>query len=158
MGLLLAALAAGGAGCGEEGGVAEGAALTVYVSTPLRGAEGEAGRRLCDEAREQAAQGKGDEELKLRVVCLDSAGAGGSWTLAQVGENARQATEDSAAVAYVGEPDREARTQSRPILDTAEIAQLGEFNGREAIETIIAAIAEGDSDDPRAAVYDAIEG
>ena len=154
--LLLAALAVGGAGCGEEGGVAEGATVTVYVSAPLRGAEGEAGRRLCDETREQAAQGKGDDELKLRIVCLDASGPDGRWTLAKVGSNARQATENSTTVAYIGEPDRKARLQSRPILDAAGIAQIGNVPGRQAIAQIEAALRNDDSGDPRDAVFDAL--
>lgn len=136
------------AGCGEEG-AEEGAELTVYVSAP--------GQRLCDEARAEARGEKTTGDHTLQVVCLD-AGAGDSGTLAKVGSNARRATEDSTTVAYIGEPDRETRKQSQPILQTAEIAQLGEFNGREAIQTVIVAIDEGDSDDPRAAVFDAIEG
>jgi hypothetical protein len=154
--LLLAAVAAVGSGCGEEGGAEEGATVTVYVSAPLQGAKGETGRRLCGEAREQAAQGKGDEDLDLRVVCLDAAGADGAWTLAQVGENARRATEDSTAVAYLGEPELEARRQSRPILEAAGIAQIGELRGREAIAQVQAALRESDSGDPRDAVFDAI--
>jgi hypothetical protein len=147
--VLLAALASG---CGEEG-AAGGATVTVYVSAPQRGPEAEAGRRLCDEAREQAGQGRGGEELRLRVVCLDASGPDGAWTLAQVGANARRATEDSTAVAYVGEPDPEARRQSRPIVDAAEIAELGGMTGREAVAAVTAAIAEGDESEPRQAVF-----
>ena len=150
--LLLVVLAA--SGCGEEG-AAGGATVTVYVSAPLRGAEAEAGRRLCDEAREQADQGRGEEDLRLRVVCLDASEGDRAWSLAQVGANARRATEDSTAVAYVGEPDPEARRQSRPIVDAAGIAQLGGMTGREAVAAVRAAIAEGDESEPRKAVFDA---
>jgi hypothetical protein len=146
--LLTAVLAVTLAGCGEEG-AQEGAELTVYVSAP--------GQQLCDEAREAARGVKTSGEHTLRVVCLDTGSKDGG-TLAKIGSNARRATEDSTTVGYVGEPDRETRKQSQPILNTAEIAQLGEFNGQEAIKTVIDAINEGDSDDPRAAVYDAIEG
>lgn len=154
--LLPAALAVGGAGCGEEGGAAEGATVTVYVSAPLRGAEGDAGRRLCDEAREQVAQGKGGDDLKLRVVCLDASGPDGRWTLAKVGSNARRATEDSTTMAYIGEPDRKARLQSRPILEAAGIAQIGSVPGRQAIAQIETALRDDDSGDPRDAVFDAL--
>lgn len=156
MALLLAALAVGAASCGEEGGAAEGATVTVYVSAPLRGSEGEAGERLCDEAREQAAQGKSDDELKLRVICLDASGPDGSWTLAQVGANARRATEDSTAVAYIGEPDREARRQSQPIVDAAGIAEVGGLSGRRAMAQIQAALRASDSNDPRDTVFAAL--
>jgi hypothetical protein len=146
--LLTAVFAVTVAGCGEEG-AQEGAELTVYVSAP--------GQRLCDEARAEAQGKRTTEDHTLRVVCLGTGSKGGG-TLAKVGSNARRATEDSTTVAYVGEPDREARKQSQPILSAAEIAQLANLNGGEAIQTVIAAINEGDSDDPRAAVYDAIEG
>jgi hypothetical protein len=142
-------------GCGEEG-AAEGASVTVYVSAPLRGAEAEAGRRLCDEARERAAQGRGTGELELRVRCLDAAGPDGSWTLAQVGANARRATEDSTAVAYVGEPDPAARKHSRPIVAAAGIAELSGLSGREAVAEVAAALDGGDASDPRDAVFDAL--
>ena len=154
--LVAAALAAAlVAGCGEEG-AAGGATVTVYVSAPLRGDEAQAGRRLCGEAREGAEQGKGAEDLRLRVVCLDAAGPDGKWTLTQVGANARRATEDSTAVAYVGEPDPEARRQSRPIVDAAGIAEVGGMTGRAAVAQVEAAIAEGDESEPRQAVFEAL--
>jgi len=152
--LLLAVVSlAAASGCGEEGAAAD-ATVRIYVSAPLRGAEAEAGRKLCDEAREQAEQGKGGEGHELRVVCLDSSG-GGAWTLAQVGANARRATEDSSAVAYVGEPDPAARRQSRPIVEAAGIAELGGFSGRKAVAKVVKAMEEGDPSRPRDAVFDA---
>ncbi|HKO37631.1 MAG TPA: hypothetical protein VJU14_04615 [Solirubrobacterales bacterium] len=146
--LLVAVLAGAVAGCGEEG-AQEGAELTVYVSAP--------GQRLCAEARAEAQGKRTAGEHTLRVVCL-ATGSKDGGTLARVGGNARRATEDSTTVAFLGEPDRETRKQSQPILASAEIGQLGELSGREAIKAVIAAIDEGDSGDPRAAVYDAIEG
>lgn len=140
------------AGCGEEGAAA-GATLRVYVSAPLRGPEGEAGRRMCDEAREQASQGRGGEAPDLKVVCVDASGGGGDWTLAQVGANARQATEDSAAVAYVGEPAAAAREQSRPIVEAAGIAELGGLSARAAVAKIAKTIEAGDKSQPRDDVF-----
>jgi hypothetical protein len=143
------------AGCGERGAEA-GARVRVYVSAPLHGAEAAAGRRLCTGAREEAARAGGEvEDLELEVICLDAAGEGGRWTLAQVGANARRATEDSSAVAYVGEPAELARKQSRPIVAAAEIAELGGVSGEEAVTAVVAAIREGDADHPRDAVFKA---
>jgi len=142
-------------GCGEEG-AESGATVRVYVSAPLRGEEGGAGRRLCDEARERAVKGSGEADLEMQVVCLDASGADGRWTLAQVGANARRASEDSAAIAYVGEPAQEARRQSRPIVEAAGIAELAGLAGREAVAEVSAAIAEGDESKPRQAVFDAV--
>jgi hypothetical protein len=153
--LLMALAGAALLGCGEEG-AESGATVRAYVSAPLRGAEGDAGRRLCNEAREQAAQGGWDSELELRVVCLDASGPDGDWTLAQVGANARRASEDSAAIVYVGEPDRQSRRQSRPIVEAAGIAELAGLSGREAVAKVTAAIAAGDDSEPRQAVFDAV--
>lgn len=148
------ALAVAVGGCGEEGAAA-GATVRVYVSAPLRGPEARAGRRLCSEARERAGQGKGGEGHELRVVCLDASGAGGGWTLARVGANARRATEDSAAVAYIGESEAAARKQSRPIVEAAGIAELGGLAGREAVAKVERAMEEGDASRPRDAVFGA---
>jgi hypothetical protein len=143
------------AGCGE-GGVEAGATVRIYVSAPLRGVEAAAGRRLCGGARDEAGRGGGEVEgPELEVVCLDAGGEGGRWTLAQVGANARRATEDSTAVAYVGEPDELARKQSRPIVAAAEIAELDGMSGEEAVARVQAAIREGDADHPRDAVFKA---
>jgi len=142
-------------GCGEEGAAA-GATVRIYVSAPLRGDEAAAGRKLCAGARDEAARSGGRVgDLRLEVVCLDATGDGGRWTLAQVGANARRATEDSATVAYVGEPDPRAREQSRPIVDAAEIAELGGVSGEEAVSAVVAAIREGDESKPRDAVFQA---
>ena len=142
-------------GCGE-GGAQAGARVTVYVSAPLHGAEAAAGKRLCQGARGEAARVGGKvEDLELEVVCLDAAGEDGRWTLAQVGANARRATEDSTTVAYVGEPDPRARKQSRPIVDAAEIAELGGVSGEAAMKAVVAAIREGDASEPRSAVFKA---
>lgn len=153
--VLVAAAVIGIAGCGE-GGAEAGARVTVYVSAPLRGAEAAAGKRLCEGARGEAARvGNEVEELELEVVCLGAAGEDGRWTLAQVGANARRATEDSTTVAYVGEPDSQARKQSRPIVAAAEIAELSKFSGEAAVKAVIAAIREGDASEPRQAVFKA---
>ena len=142
------------AGCGE-GGASAGATVRVYVSAPLQGVEAAAGQKLCAGARAEAARAGKVEDLRLEVVCLDAAGDGGRWTLAKVGHNARTATEDSTAVAYVGEPDPRARKQSRPIVDAAEIAEIGGVSGEEAVAAVIAAIRNGDASEPRSAVFKA---
>lgn len=154
---LSAVLVLAASGCGEEG-AEEDATLTVYVSAPLRGVEAKGGKRLCDEAKESARIEGAKGTHRLKVICLDATGSDGRWTLAKVGSNARRATEDSASIAYIGEPARAARKQSQPIIEAAEVAAMGKRNGREAIETIVTALVEDDSNDPRAAVFDAVEG
>jgi len=141
-------------GCGE-GGAEEGARVTVYVSAPMSGPEMKAGRQLCHGARAEAGRVGEVEGLELAVVCLDATEGEGRWTLARVGANARSATEDSTAVAYVGEPDPQARKQSRPIVDAAGVAEIGGVGGDEAIAAVVAAIREGDANEPRQAVFEA---
>lgn len=155
--LAVAVLSGGAIGCGEDG-AEEGAQLKVYVSAPLRGSEADAGRKFCAEARQAAKQAGRPGGFALRVVCLEAGGQGGRWTLARVGANARRATEDSATVAYLGEPERAARRQSQPIIEAAAIAALGGLSGRAAMTEVAKALEEGDSSDPRRAVFDAVEG
>lgn len=155
--LLVALFALVAAGCGE-GGAEEGARLNVYVSAPLSGAEAKVGRTICGEARQGARRAGEPGGFELRVVCLDVAEPEGRWTLARVGANARRATEDSTAVAYLGEPKPAARRQSLPIVEAAGIAELSELSGKEAVAKVAAAIEESDSSDPRQAVFDALEG
>jgi branched-chain amino acid transport system substrate-binding protein len=155
--LLTAVFAIGAAGCGE-GGATEGARLNVYVSAPLHGEEAGVGRPVCTEARQEARRAGNPGGYELRVVCLDAAGPEGRWTLARVGANARRATEDSTSVAYLGEPIRAARLHSLPIVEAAGIAELGRVSGAEAVAKVAAAIEESDSNDPRQAVFDVLEG
>lgn len=153
--LMAVSLAAIVTGCGE-GGAASGATVRVYVSAPLHGAEAAAGRSLCTGARDGAARVGGEvEDLKLKVVCLDVAGDDGRWTLAKVGSNARRATEDSTTVAYLGDPDPQARKQSRPIVAAAEIAEISGVSGEQSVAAVIAAIRDGDASKPRDAVFKA---
>jgi hypothetical protein len=156
--LLCAVLAVTAAGCGEEG-AEEDAMLTVYVSGPLRGPETKQGQRRCDEAWDAARIEREAEEARwVRVICLDATGPEGKWTLAKVGANARRATEDSTAIAYIGEPDRAARSQSRAIVEAAGMVEFGVTGGRQAIEEVFTALQEEDASDPRQAVFDAVEG
>lgn len=151
----VAALAALLAGCGE-GGAEAGARVTVYVSAPLHGPEAGVGSELCDGAKGAAADAGGKAgDLDLKVVCLDAAGSGGRWTLARVGANARRASEDSTAIAFVGDPDPRAGKQSRPIVAAAEIAQIQGVSGEEAVQRVIEAVEAGDESEPRAAVFKA---
>src|SRR6185295_262960 len=108
--------------------------------------------------RQEASRSGQPGGFELRVVCLDAAGPEGRWTLARVGANARRATEDSTAVAYLAEPEPAARRQSLPIVEAAGIAELSGLSGADAVARVAAAIEESDSNDPRQAVFDAVEG
>lgn len=144
--LALAALVAV-AGCGSGGGVEKGASVHVYV-----------GSELCPDARDPllAARGKAGD-LEVRLVCLRPATAGtGRIDLAQVGANARRASEDSAAVAFLEAPGRAAEFAA-PIVAEAGIAFVAAADGASGMKRVLGAIeAAGDSGSPREEVENAL--
>jgi hypothetical protein len=146
------------AGCGDEG-VAAGATVRVYASQPLSGPEAAAGKRFCAEAANELGRAGGKAgEVRLRLVCLDDTGGGGRWRLAAVGANARRATEDSTAVAYLGEPQAAAARFSLPILETAGIGRLRGDSGQAAMAAVLRAVREaGGAEDLRADVRSSLE-
>ena len=146
-------------GCGAETGVSSGATVSVYLSAPMRGPEGSRGKALCTGAKRALAGVRGEAgDLQVSLTCLDASGSTGSWTLAQVGANARRATEDSTTVAYIAEPGAKARRQSRPILEEADIAEVVASSGASAMRQILQAIEESSPDSLRESVSESLEG
>jgi hypothetical protein len=111
-----------GVGCGEGEGVAGDAVVAVYVAAPL-----------CPGSQLERAR-----EVRVRFVCLEPVERGGRLDLAQIGANARRATEDSASVAYVEQAGAAARF-SRSIVESAGIAYVVDRSG-EAIERVLETI------------------
>jgi branched-chain amino acid transport system substrate-binding protein len=130
--------------------------VTVYVSSPLHGAQAVAGRAMCAGARGELARSDGRAGLlRVRAVCLDDTGGALRWSLAAVGADARRASQDSTSVGYIGELDPAATRFSRPILSAAGIAQVAGPSGRAAMATLLQAIREsGGSGEVREAVRD----
>jgi hypothetical protein len=127
------------AGCGE-GGAASGATVTVYAAASL-----------CREAAKSDGQ-VGD--LVVHVVCLAPVEAGGRADLARAGADARRATEDSTAVAYLELPGAAAPfTQS--IVEAANIAWLKTSSGAGAMRRVRSAL-EASGSSPRQAVLDEV--
>jgi hypothetical protein len=143
LGPVLLALALAAAGCGGSGASA-GATVSIYAAAPL-----------CVEARREA-QGAGAEAggLELRVVCLPSVKAAGGVDLSTAGRNARRATEDSTAVAYLESPGPAAEF-SQPIVEAADVAWVQTSSGSAAMRRIRHALA-GDASSPRKAVLDEV--
>ena len=139
------AVAALGAGCGE-GGAANGATVHVYVAAPL-----------CGESQRKLKQEGGVEDLRVRLVCLPQVESGGRVDLAQAGANARRATEDSTAVAYLEAPGPGAKF-SHPILESADIAWLETSSGSTAMRRVLSALKEAGSSSPRDAVRESLSG
>ena len=122
-GVIAAAVAAGtlAAGCGGGGGDPE---LSIYLSAPLRGPVAADGRGVADGARlalADAGAEAGGVTVELKV--LDDSGSGGS-AAALAGANARRATEDSTAIAYLGELDSGTTRTSLPITNEAGLLQV----------------------------------
>ena len=145
--LALVALAA--AGCGSGSGVEEGASVHVYV-----------GHELCPQARGPLFEALGQAgEVEVRLVCLRPVGEPGEGRidLAAQGANARRASEDSAAVAFLEAPGKPAEF-ARPIVAGAGIAFVTAADGAAGMERVLRAIEEaGSSGSPREKVRDALE-
>lgn len=117
--------------------------MTVYVSAPL-----------CAEAERELGRRGQPESVRIQVVCLAGAEAGGRLDLATIGANARRAVEDSRTVAYIGEPTEAATRFSETILDSADIAQLPETKGSTAMAQVLRALERsGDSSSPRESLH-----
>jgi hypothetical protein len=130
--IAVSVLLVAGVGCGEGAGVSTGATVVAYVDAPL-----------CAGAERELAR-KGDEagSVRVRVACLESARDGARLNLATVGANARRATEDSAAVAYIETPATP--SFSRPIVEAAGIPVIRSSSGEAGMGQLLAAIAEVD--------------
>lgn len=126
---LTASLGLLAAGCGSQ---PEGdASLTVYLSAPLRGPEAAAGRDLADGARLALADAGGEAGgVDVTLEIRNDAVARG-WDAAEVGANARLATEDTTAIAYIGELGSGASRTSIPITNQAGMLQVSPGAGAE---------------------------
>jgi hypothetical protein len=107
--------------------------VNAYVIAPLcAGAEEELARRGAEAAN-----------LRVRAICLPRAESSQKLDLAQIGANARRATEDSSSIAYIGERSRAASRFSEPILEAAEIPQYAAISGAQAMRQLLADLEEG---------------
>ena len=127
--LVVAALLSG---CGGgDGGGAE--SLTVYVSLPLRGPSAVDGRDVADGARLALADAGGAAAgVEVRARYLDDTegpARSAAWTPARAAADARTATEDSTAIAYLGEFDSGASRASVPITNEASLLQVSPASG-----------------------------
>jgi hypothetical protein len=137
--LLLVATALA-AGCGQEEAEGE-PKLTVYVSTPLSGPEAVDGLAVAEGARETLESAGGEAGgARVDVTILDSGpGASPSEPVRQAADpvraaaNARRATQDSAAIAYIGELDAETTATSLPITNDAGMLQVSPSAGDPAL-------------------------
>jgi hypothetical protein len=125
---------AGAAGCGEAEGVADGATVTAYVEAPL-----------CASAEQELQSQDGRAGgLRVKAVCLPSPHGAKKLSLATVGANARRATEDSTAVAYLEVQDPRVSPFTHRILETAELPWIA-GSGSVAMSRLLKLIDAADS-------------
>ena len=120
---LVAAAAICVAGCGGGGSDGD-ATVTVYVSLPQRGPSGADGRDAADGARLALADAGGEAGgIAVEARFLDAA-AGNRWSPVRAAANARAATEDSTAIAYLGDFESGATRASLPVTNSARMLQV----------------------------------
>jgi hypothetical protein len=140
----ISALLVGGVGCGAGEAPAAGATVAAYVEAPL-----------CAGAKRQLAkEGPGAGSVEVRAICLDDVRRRGRLDLAGVGANARRASEDSAAIAYLEVPTTP--SFSRPIVEAAGIAVIRADSGAAAMGRLLTAVRNAGSGSLRDAVGEAL--
>jgi branched-chain amino acid transport system substrate-binding protein len=91
---------------------------------PLRGPSGVFGHAIRDGARLALEDADGEAaEVEIEAVFLDDT-EGGRWSPGVVGKNARAASSDSTAIAYIGEFESGATRTSLPITNEARMLQV----------------------------------
>ncbi len=116
-------------GCeGPGSGIQQGEQVTVYMSMPLRGPDGAEGRDVVRAAKLALADaGRRAGELRVRALYRDDTsgrGARARWSQAVAAANARDAAEDSSAIAFIGDFHSGATRASVPITNEARILQV----------------------------------
>ncbi len=133
-------------GCATNSGIQSGEHVTVYVSMPLRGPEASEGGDAADGAKLALADADGKVGgLAVRAVYLDDTaghGDGARWSPAAAAANARQATEDTTAIAFLGDFDSGATRSSLPVTNQAHLLQVSPASA--AIDLVQPFLGAGD--------------
>lgn len=110
---------------------------------------------LCSAAKKELAQQGGEAgDIRVRAVCLPNPYEAVKLNLSTVGANARRATEDSTAVAFLEAPDPRASRFTHPILETAEIPWIANDSGAAAMAQLLKLISETDAGSLRTSLQD----
>ncbi len=81
----------------------------------------------------------------MQAACLPGARSHAKLNLATLGANARKATEDSTAVAYLEASDPAAARFTHPILETAEVPWIAGSSGKATMAHLLKLIAASGS-------------
>jgi branched-chain amino acid transport system substrate-binding protein len=128
---VLLVLLSGCSGGGDKEAKAPDGALTVYLSVPLRGIEGSAGRAAAAGAQlalSDAGGRAGDRDVRL-VRLDDSEPDGPTWDPDAVESNANRAAADPATIAYIGELGEGGSAISVPVTNDERILQVSPLDG-----------------------------
>jgi ABC-type branched-subunit amino acid transport system substrate-binding protein len=99
--------------------------VTVYVSLPLSGEGAAAGRAAADGARLALRRAGGMAgATRVRAVFLDDAGRADPWPFAAATANARRATRDSSAIAFIGGLGSGPTRAALPVTNQAGMLQV----------------------------------
>lgn len=126
------------AGCGGEDparSAVTGSQVTVYSSMPLEGPDRVPALDVVRGERMALAEAGGRAgDYRVRLVSLDAATPEADrWDPAQISENARRASDDESAVAYVGEFHTGSSAISVPLLNEAGILQVSPIDSAMAL-------------------------
>src|SRR3954449_121951 len=127
--LTLVACGSGGSS-GGGGSCVSGNTLTIYSSLPFDPTDRKQSTDMVNGEKLALQQAGGKVgKYTIKYVSLDDATAAeGKWDAGQVSSNARQASQDSNTIAYLGEFNSGATAVSLPILNRSGILQISPSN------------------------------
>jgi branched-chain amino acid transport system substrate-binding protein len=99
----------------------------------LSGPRAAEGRDLADGARLALAEADGEAAGTAVALTVRDDATKSGWDAARTGENARAATEDATAIAFIGELDSGATRTSVPITNGAGMLQVSAGSGAEGL-------------------------
>ena len=136
------------AGCGADGDAGGGDTVTVYSSLPLQGASRPLYESMVNGIRLALRQSNGRAgDVRVEYVSLDDSTAqAGTWTPEGASANARRASQDDSAVAYIGEGNSGASAISIPILNESGLLQVAGSNTAVGLTTDDPGASAGEPD------------
>jgi branched-chain amino acid transport system substrate-binding protein len=144
--------ALGVAACGSSdsgsGGSSKSKSVTIYSSLPLQGAS-RGNSEAVNNGAKLALQAVGGKVNGITVnfkTLDDSTASAGKWDPGQTQSNARKAVQDKSTVAYLGEFNSGATTNSLPILNEAGIPQVSPSNTAQGLTAKGLGSAPGEPD------------
>jgi len=133
---------------GGSAGGGSGKAVTIYSSLPLQGASKDQTNAMVQGiqlALAQAGNKAGTTPVTYKSLD-DSTAAAGNWDPQQVASNARKATSDKSAVAYIGEFNSGASKLSIPILNSVGLGMISPANTYPGLTTNEPGTEKGEPD------------